>query len=1117
MQNAKHEVANLQKTCSALNKHAKELDSSKLELTQHLQGAMKEIQRLTMENKTAVAGMVAAKADLAQANKLANDKIAMMEEKLGNNVQPMQEELLKKEQIIEQITMQKESFNKDVALRLQQYEKDLNTSKRNLQELNEKCTKMETQHNQEKIVLSKQLTQSQEASDDLNHAYQVKADELNQSNTMLATTLDDFKKLRMEYDRIQLLQTDLEQEKSVQEQALLDNTVIKDNLEHLGLRYLAINLAECDNPIEPIQEYIEELREKCSIAEDKSIQAEEELNSIESKLQSSEKAKLQHEELIEEQSGKLAQLKSEVAALVQTTQEMQQMNQVKNKATEESLQEAQRQFENDMNQALMDKLKFQRTAESLKCRVLALEDEKKDLLDEAERLNSEIAGIRQKFANAEVDFQNANTTKLETTQSLEQMTLENQQLEKRVQHLATAINALEMENDLKMKEIRQDADADHDAQVSELSECKIQISDMQTENLELSTALQAAMDSSTQLSEQLNQTQLKQSELESENTTLAKKVEKYETSEGLKLSTMQGDLEKLNHHCDRLQREKTEQEAAATELQHEFDNLQLQHQQQQNENLRIEQMLQDARNKTVNLQSDITTKQHTIDKTIRLKEQSQDDADRMTKEYNDMLRQFEVMRRNNRSDIAKLNSTIDELKAEMSATKRDLLEATSSADDLRGKLAMIQNATNGTVNELMEELKTMEEQVAIEQKRKAQDVQKHRNQINKLESASKAAMDQVDATRKSLEEEIADLNNSIQELQQVNRKLQSQSQNGRNERERLLQDVQVKESSLLDVNRSHQLLSNEKLTLEQKYLSLKASVESRTRQFEDTEDEYRSQLDAISRENRNLQVVVKRLEESAMDAPKNTELNQELMREKLALQSQVDRLNLDIAGNAKQISELTTKIKDTQEAANATISMLQKQLEPFMDSGIVSKSSNSRSLVNSARRPGLETGRSVVLDAIDSNRPESAISPSPTQVGPKVSISLYDDDEDPFFMGTRSNSIAMSSKMIQDVEHRFSQLNNQELDESGSSSIPKLEFSSLSSSMDFTEDSKRSMGHNDYQEQSNRGTGTKSKKTKKQKCTTKVNGKATPYQIDSSKQKLKKKSSKMHGLPKITS
>jgi len=205
----------------------------------------------------------------------------------------------------------------------------------------------------------------------------------------------------------------------------------------------------------------------------------------------------------------------------------------------------------------------------------------------------------------------------------------------------------------------------------------------------------------------------------------------------------------------------------------------------------------------------------------RAKQTYQTDISRLTDENSDLLRQFEVLRREIRSQEKEHGEIVDRLKKEVECSRSEQLEANAISEELQSKLAAIQNAANATINDLVAELDSAHESTASEKLRCQKDDELLRTQLKYLEDDMKRKeIDSRDCIQ-LLKKELAAKKEKEDTNEMKLTKCMSMLESKKIEVEKMNKEVEQKQVKIAEIERKLNPLLSTRESMQQRVLELK--------------------------------------------------------------------------------------------------------------------------------------------------------------------------------------------------------------------------------------------------------------------------------------------------------
>ena len=921
----KEERMDLNRTIETMKKHTQVIEDEKTELTTHLRGASKEIEQLKQEEKhfaTCTRQFEVSKNQFTvQLESAVNEN-----EALQTTIDDLRRQMEERQEEIQYERQTKQDLNSELDEEIQKYADELEAYQQReieLKALHLEETRTLKRNFDEAMdqtsALERRLKGCTGEIEDLRHATSVRSDENEKLRKVAAATLDDMEELRSKYDVMKKQRGEMKVEK---EELMNKNRRIENALKHLCV---ALGRKGCDY-LESLENWVDEAQQRLNGVEALQNEYDSLRTCSENQIQEQVKAIKELETRLDSKTRESEEAKSDAAMLAKSLTELQETVVSKERTYDDEIKKT-RESQAELERTLgADVLKFQRSVENSRERIQALESEKMELLEEAECLNTEMKVLRQEKGQIEDQFEQLRATSSSLGRQFEETIQSKKEMEENVKSLEEKNISLQKEVQEKEWLSRQEILALEKKLQEKENDSTRQKEVLEQQVEQLARDLETKSGESVEIQNTLEEKRLKLEEAAHLVVTLRDELanlNQNSTNEELRLRR---DLEAVQQQTNALSLEKGRLEVALTAATAQQEQFQADMASIRQDKKIAMNSLHDMDQQLVDLRTSANQATAELERMTKSRNQTQDEAERVTKEYNDLLRQFEVTRRNYRTEKAKMADEIETLGLELSSFQQRMVESSNHASELQSKLASVQNSANATINELMMELKTMEEAMRLERGRSQKESEKYRNQllsledeISRREGAHTLALQALRQENK-LQCEIAD------DALKKNGKIQQQLDSRRKEIEKMTQELQENEDKWSDLSRSSNSLRHAKQLADDKIESLKQTIDSKTKEFQATEDELTRQMNTLKSEKRDLEVSITRLREQVESGGNKSSTEQQAVRDYQILKSTLERTKAELIKTTNDLEGLHSRLDSTQQAANATISDLKTQL-----------------------------------------------------------------------------------------------------------------------------------------------------------------------------------------------
>lgn len=575
----------------------------------------------------------------------------------------------------------------------------------------------------------------------------------------------------------------------------------------------------------------------------------------------------------------------------------------------------------------MQVMQLQRSLDGQRQRSQQLENEKKELLHEAEQLNASMETLFQtkNATQAELDhlrstwkeLQLAHVDLKETHEDLvesSQLTIED--LNNALRVMKTQHTDLRTNDDAQKKALDQLTTA-HVALQGELEALHAKYESEKAvwteKDLEVTSVLDEKHKRLADMMELLTQLQTQKDFLEQTRANDAK--------------DMRQEVERMQQQTQTLLQDKKRLELALTSMKAQLDQHQVAFVKIQEDKRQSSEVCGEQEEQISTLRTELTRVQGELERTTRVKSALQLDVRRLTDDGQDITRQLEVSRR----DLRLLEKTLDEerekLHKELEEAKSEVTESAAQVEELQSKLGSIQKAANATINELMGELQNAQDSISLEKARLEKDSATAKSQLRLAQEELRrkdAELQDVSLARQHEQER-----NHEKEAEMAIKllRLSSTLETKKQECEALVHEVEMKSSRLAEFERKVNPLVAAKDSLQTKVTELKQVVEAKSREMHDLEERHRDEIGRAVREKRELESMYVALKEDLEAARSQTSGHQnQLQTESKTLRAALERTRNELAKASAEVLSLAQRLETCQQAANETIADLTSQL-----------------------------------------------------------------------------------------------------------------------------------------------------------------------------------------------
>ena len=921
----------LSSTLQDLNAHAQNLEKQKMELTAHLKGASCEINRMqTLLDESSTQTHVTSAANLKLTTNLQSevkDGQDTMSE-LNSTVHSLQKDIQMLTNELEGQQKQKMELNSAMRTQMETYQEEMIRFKRvHAEEICRSDAEVHQVQNkfseadESRRGMERRMKMLREEIEDLQHEKSVRGDELEKYKVKGVQTLGELSELTTTHAKLEeehLFINAMHKKVSVELRDVMnigtrlcvnvgvDETAFPQSLE-IYMNTTMIELKHLQKSTKEMESVIESLTTGAKTHGD-------DMNRLSVQMQHSDK--------------EYQVAKSDAAALVQTLHQLRSVEVVKEKNAQELETSLRKSIDELQKSSSVESLKLQRNYETQRSRVLALEDEKRELLQEVEQVNYDLTSRRHEKSQLQIMLTDAKEEHVDTKRKMDELVLQKDATEAKMADLTVSVSRLQDDWQHKYKSLQHEKDGVEQGR-AELSRS---LEKLTVEHDKHKTNVENEMkDLQNVQSEKDLLFEEKRNKLE-EAAALVSELRQELTSTAKNNSSDHGrvmkDLEETQSQCLHLGQENTRLEVSLASNARALEQTGKELRKSREEVQTASESLHALDTQIITLTAEVAQKGTDVTLLTKSREASQVEMDRGTKDYNEMLRQFEVSRRDMRSQKSKFEEEIETLRHELEKTSHEASESAQVAEELQNKIGSVQSSSHGTINELMGELKTIEETLRLERIRNQKEVEKYKNQVSITETESQRRENANALLINTLRDETQNQSDLVQDVEQLNAKLQRQNDAKRSENEKMTKDGEEKSSKIAELNRNVNALKNSKKLHEEKITSLKQSVESKVKELQSCEDRFLANSEELKREKRELEQNLHRVtldQDSKITRKSESEVRVD--RENQTLKNTLERTLSHLSKNTDELSEVKDRLESTQEAANATIVNLRSRLE----------------------------------------------------------------------------------------------------------------------------------------------------------------------------------------------
>ncbi|OQR91124.1 plectin-like protein [Achlya hypogyna] len=586
-------------------------------------------------------------------------------------------------------------------------------------------------------------------------------------------------------------------------------------------------------------------------------------------------------------------------------------------------------LENAMQATALQSMQLSRSVEAQKARMLQLEEEKRELLHEADQLNRTVDTMFQGKNQLQLELDNVKALLSAAQAELDDLSDAHTQLKAAsatdLADLRTHKAALERS----LVQEREAGEREAAAKAQQVAHLEADLALLTSQF----TNLQAEAATSRQHLVELNDA------LEAQGRALADATENAaewkDRADVLTASTanVEGTLKQevlsYSNQCVALSGDKKRLEVALATMQSQVDLLNGDLQAARSEKRVLQQSLQERDEALVTAQGDAAQSKAEIERLQRTRSNMQTELGRMNDEVNDHLRQLEVLRREFRSQ-EKAFATQDDLhKKEIESLRHELLEATALNDELQTKMATIQAAANATINDLVAELTHAEEAHKAEAAARAKEDDLLRTQYRYLEEDLKRKEAEWRESSAILKRESLLRKEHLDTLDAKYTKQKEVLEAKKLDVDRVAKEAEQRQFRVAELERKLAPLVNAKETLTERVADLKHTLEAKTRESQELEERLRTEIAKLQKEKRDLEALrARHQDDSERDSlGRFATLQAQLAAENKTLKAHIERYKSDLSDASQNVLTLAQRLEALQTSSSRTISELSAQLQ----------------------------------------------------------------------------------------------------------------------------------------------------------------------------------------------
>lgn len=644
-----------------------------------------------------------------------------------------------------------------------------------------------------------------------------------------------------------------------------------------------------------------------------------------------ERFRLREQELLvqcQELHSELETARTDAKTLAQELQQLSRQSGGTESKLAAQVQQLTKELEEARTTGGLQTLQLQKSLESQRTRTCQLENEKKDLLQEAEHLNASMESLYQARNEKQAELDQLRATWKELQLEHSDLKENYEDLDERTARTLSELNA-------KLAEL-QDQIHTHRTESSALnverSKLLDQLSRVQADYEAISNRYMSDqarwLEKEHELGSVLEDKTRRMDEMLEMLTQLQAKAEFLEKTRASDDQSMRQEIDKYQQQLLTLGQDKKRFEVAYSSLKAQHDHAMQDAFALKEEKRLLAQQHSEVEEELGSLQSELARLKGELERASRAKSSLQAELHRVTNEAQDVVRQFEVVRRDARAQEKRFEDEAERLRRESDELRAESSDANALVEDMQVKMTSIQNAANATINDLVAELQSAQEAIAYERARQQKESEQLKAQLQALDSdlrRKEADAKELHAALRQEKDQLADRENELAlKLSRVSTALEQKRQ----EADKLSKELDNKALKVAEYERKLTPLTNAKESLQAKNAELKQSLDAKTREAHDLEERARDDLARVAREKREVEALYMTMKEDYDAIRSQTSgQQQQWQSDGKALKQQLERAKSELVRANTEVLALTQRLESCQSAANETISELAARLE----------------------------------------------------------------------------------------------------------------------------------------------------------------------------------------------
>ncbi|OWZ23072.1 Plectin [Phytophthora megakarya] len=561
-------------------------------------------------------------------------------------------------------------------------------------------------------------------------------------------------------------------------------------------------------------------------------------------------------------------------------------------------------------------LQVQKGLDAQRARSTALEAEKRDLLDEAEQLNSTLETQYRVVSDKQLELEQLRGSYRELQLSHGDLQETHSDLEESTrrtnERLATQLQNVQEETKTKLREIEK-LRGELDRTTQTLSE--------ERDTLARAREVEQAQRSHTEqeLSSALEEKTHRLEEMLAMLTQLQNKVEHLE-----QMRTQDAEVSRQQH--DTLSNQLSEAQQAKAHVENAYAAaVKAQQESKAQARLEVEQLRATLTPQFAELEAqkesqatELRRLDAELERASRTKQSLQLELQRAADDTQDALRAVEVARRDARAQSQQLGEEHEKLRQELEAMRIENQENVALSEELQIKITTIQSAANATIDDLVSELQAAQDTLELERARakKDKDGGGTRSQLRELEEQLRARDTQLRETRDEATRTQEELEERLSELELRLQRTSNTLENKKQEYDAKSREMEALSRRTGEAERKLTPLVAARDSLQAKTHELKKALDMKTREAQDAEERARDEVLQVARERRGLDV---QLTELRAENEVSHQQVARAQREVQALKQALERAKNDLSRSGAEQRSASQRLESVQQAANQTI------------------------------------------------------------------------------------------------------------------------------------------------------------------------------------------------------